>query len=210
MPKYEDLDFLKNKMFLLANEPEILEKKNETPNLSTLPEKVEIKEESNFIDTDDLLKDINDDFSEGLAFSEDENELDTISNTENEDKDNFLDNISFDDITKEDEILENEPLSDNLLDNYDGKNKKDNLEKANDWEDLKDDSFNSLDSISFEDEKKESLDSGDGIDEMSAILNDVKFDTPPNEEIKDDFNLDDLSFDNQPKEEVKNDFNLDD
>ena len=126
MPKYEDLQFLKDKLLSLGKEVDILTGKSETPNLTDLPEKKEIIEDKSFIDTDDLLKDISDDFNEGLSFSEDEN----FDMKEEDNKDNFLDNISFDDISKEEEILESEPLLDNISDDYSNGKKEPKLKNC--------------------------------------------------------------------------------
>ena len=216
MPKYEDLEFLQNQILKIGNENEILKNKNISPNLVNIPGKIiekkdEIKE---ILDSDDLLKDISEDFKEGLSFDEEENfeELKEADNQED-----FLSSIEMTDLSKDEDVFDTEPLEEISLDDF-TKDKpkvtKSSEDSKKDWEDLKDESLLDLDNINMEEpsfDNKETEDSG--IDEMSALLGGLNLEEPK-EELPSD-NIDDISALlgdlnlEEPKEELPSE-NIDD
>jgi len=179
MPKYEDLEFLKKKILEIGNEEEVLKNKNIIQNVTPIPEEVSSKEVD--IDQGELLKDITEDFKEGLHF--DEEEFSDIKEPEVEE--DFLESLSKKDISKEDEILGNvEPLDINKT------SKQESGE-------------NDLDSLlaGLSENKAEP----EPVDETSALLDGLMAETAPvKEQTGADFNdlMADLETFN-PKEEAK-------
>jgi len=175
MPKYEDLEFIRDNIVKIGNEVEIKKNLKEPFRMIPLPDKIDVMEEEEpAIELESILDDIKEDFEEGLMIDDDiepSNGLDidefTVGDAESDLQEDFSDlNVEAD---KESEIDE--------------------------WADLREDSFKDLDSVSIEDGESPDLDN-DGSFEMSELLNGL--DAPNlsddnDDEDNQDFSLEDIS-----------------
>lgn len=177
MPKYEDLEFIRDNIIKIGNEVEVKKNLNEPFLLTPLPEKIDIiEEEEPAVELESILDDIKDDFEEGLLIEDDiesSNGLDIDEFTVGDAESDLLEGFSDLDIQPDKEV------------------------EIDEWADLREDSFKDLDTVSIEDGDKPDLDN-DGSFEMSELLNGL--DAPVLSEDSDnednqDFNIEDISDD---------------
>ncbi|MBP7554521.1 MAG: hypothetical protein KA885_13925, partial [Spirochaetes bacterium] len=189
MPKYEDLEFIRDNIIKIGNEVEVKKNLNEPFLLTPLPEKIDIMEEEEpAVELESILDDIKDDFEEGLLIEDDiesSNGLDIDEFTVGDAESDLLEGFSDLDIQPDKEA------------------------EIDEWADLREDSFKDLDTVSIEDGDKPDLDN-DGSFEMSELLNGL--DAPvlsedSENEDNQDFNIEDISDDSSV--ESSSDLDLD-
>lgn len=189
MPKYEDLEFIRDNIIKIGNEVEVKKNLNEPFLLTPLPEKIDIMEEEEpAVELESILDDIKDDFEEGLLIEDD------IESSNGLDIDEFTVGDSEPDLLEGFSDLDIQPDKDAEID---------------EWADLREDSFKDLDTVSIEDGDKPDMDN-DGSFEMSELLNGL--DAPVLSEDNDnkdnqDFNIEDISDDSSV--ESSSDLDLD-